>query len=88
MVRPYNRERRLPRRIAGFYDVAGLSGSGGRMTDLQGLTLAVSDVGQGLGRRSTLAAALEGDNVVLGARTEALLASVTGDVDAAGGGRA
>jgi short-subunit dehydrogenase len=58
------------------------------MADLQGLTLVVSGVGQGLGRRSALAAAREGGNMVLGARTEAMLASVAADIDAAGGGRA
>jgi hypothetical protein len=70
------------------YDVAGLSGSGGGMADLQGLTLVVSGVGQGLGRRSAVAAAREGGHVVRGERPEAMLASVAGDVDAAGGGRA
>ena len=58
------------------------------MADLQGLTLVVSGVEQGLGRRSALAAARGGGNVVLGACTEAMLASVAADVDAAGGGRA
>ena len=57
------------------------------MAELQGLTLVMSGVEQGLGRRSALAAARGGGNVVLGACTEAMLASVA-DVDAAGGGRA
>jgi NAD(P)-dependent dehydrogenase (short-subunit alcohol dehydrogenase family) len=55
------------------------------MADLQGRTVIVSGVGEGLGRRTALAAAREGGNVVLGARTEATLASVAADVEAAGG---
>ncbi len=55
------------------------------MADLQGRTVILSGVGEGLGRETALVAAREGGNVVLGARTEAVLASVAKDVEAAGG---
>lgn len=54
------------------------------MADLEGKTIIVSGVGPGLGREVALAAAREGANVVLGARTETTLKDVAGDVDPTG----
>jgi NAD(P)-dependent dehydrogenase (short-subunit alcohol dehydrogenase family) len=51
------------------------------MQDLDGKTVVISGVGSGLGRRTALAAAREGANVVLGARTEAALESVAAEID-------
>ena len=48
-------------------------------------TVIISGVGAGLGRETALVAAREGARVVLGARTEAALASAAADVEAAGG---
>lgn len=55
------------------------------MADLEGRTVVISGVGEGLGRETALVAAREGGNVVLGARTEATLRSVAEEVEAAGG---
>jgi NAD(P)-dependent dehydrogenase (short-subunit alcohol dehydrogenase family) len=52
--------------------------------DLAGLTVIISGVGEGLGRETALVAAREGADVVLGARTEATLAAVAKEVEAAG----
>jgi NAD(P)-dependent dehydrogenase (short-subunit alcohol dehydrogenase family) len=52
---------------------------------LAGKTVLVSGVGTGLGREIALAAAREGANVVLGARTEKNLRSVADEVTAQGG---
>jgi NAD(P)-dependent dehydrogenase (short-subunit alcohol dehydrogenase family) len=54
------------------------------MADLDGKTIVISGVGPGLGRETALIAAREGGNVVLGARTEATLASIAQDVEQAG----
>jgi NAD(P)-dependent dehydrogenase (short-subunit alcohol dehydrogenase family) len=54
------------------------------MGDLDGRTVLVSGVGAGLGRRTALAAAREGANVVLGARSEANLKAVADEVDPSG----
>jgi NAD(P)-dependent dehydrogenase (short-subunit alcohol dehydrogenase family) len=55
------------------------------MADLDGKTVVISGVGDGLGRETALVAAREGGNVVLGARTESVLESVAKEVEAAGG---
>ena len=55
------------------------------MSDLPGKTVVISGVGEGLGRETALIAAREGGNVVLGARTESVLAAVADEVTAAGG---
>ena len=55
------------------------------MADLEGKTVVISGVGEGLGRETALVAAREGGNVVLGARTESVLESVAKEVEAAGG---
>jgi NAD(P)-dependent dehydrogenase (short-subunit alcohol dehydrogenase family) len=55
------------------------------MGSLEDRTVIVSGVGPGLGRETALVVAREGGRVVLGARTEASLASVAADVEAAGG---
>jgi NAD(P)-dependent dehydrogenase (short-subunit alcohol dehydrogenase family) len=55
------------------------------VADLEGKTVVISGVGEGLGRETALVAAREGGNVVLGARTEAVLAEVAKEVEAAGG---
>lgn len=52
---------------------------------LQGKAVLVSGVGSGLGRRIALAAAREGANVALVARSEDVLRSVADDVEAASG---
>ena len=52
---------------------------------LEGKTVVISGVGPGLGREIALGAAREGANVVLGARREANLVTVAGDVEAVGG---
>lgn len=49
---------------------------------LEGKTVVVSGVGAGLGRETALAAARDGANVVLGARTEANLKSVASEIGA------
>ncbi len=54
------------------------------MADLPGKTMIISGVGSGLGRRVALAAAREGGNVVLGARTEKTLQDVADEVDPSG----
>ncbi len=54
------------------------------MADLPGKTMIISGVGPGLGRRVALAAAREGANVVLGARTEKTLQDVADEVDPSG----
>jgi NAD(P)-dependent dehydrogenase (short-subunit alcohol dehydrogenase family) len=54
------------------------------MADLPGKTMIISGVGPGLGRRVALAAAREGANVVLGARTEKTLQDVADEVDRSG----
>jgi NAD(P)-dependent dehydrogenase (short-subunit alcohol dehydrogenase family) len=51
------------------------------MADMPGKTVIISGVGPGLGRRVALAAAREGANVVLGARTEKTLQDVADEVD-------
>lgn len=51
---------------------------------LEGKTVVVSGVGNGLGREIALAAYRDGANVVLGARTEANLKSVAEEVDPSG----
>jgi NAD(P)-dependent dehydrogenase (short-subunit alcohol dehydrogenase family) len=51
---------------------------------LEGRTVVISGVGPGLGRRIALAAARDGANVVLGARTEANLVKVAEEIDPAG----
>jgi NAD(P)-dependent dehydrogenase (short-subunit alcohol dehydrogenase family) len=51
---------------------------------LAGKTIVVAGVGTGLGREVALAAARDGANVVLGARTEANLKSVADDIDPSG----
>ncbi|MFD4183251.1 SDR family oxidoreductase [Rhodococcus sp. NPDC058514] len=51
---------------------------------LEGKTVVVSGVGNGLGREIALAARRDGANVVLGARTEANLKSVADEVDPTG----
>ena len=43
------------------------------MGDLDGRTVIISGVGEGLGRETALAATRQGGHVVLGARTEATL---------------
>lgn len=55
------------------------------MGDLDGRTVIISGVGDGLGRETALAATRQGGNVVLGARTEATLEKVAAEVEAAGG---
>lgn len=55
------------------------------MGDLDGRTVIISGVGEGLGRETALAATRQGGNVVLGARTEATLEKVASEVEAAGG---
>lgn len=55
------------------------------MADLEGRTIVISGVGEGLGRETALVAAREGGNVVLGARTEKTLQAVAEEVEAAGG---
>lgn len=55
------------------------------MADLEGRTVVISGVGEGLGRETALVAAREGGNVVLGARTESVLQKVAEEVEAAGG---
>jgi NAD(P)-dependent dehydrogenase (short-subunit alcohol dehydrogenase family) len=52
--------------------------------DLEGRTVIISGVGEGLGRETALVAAREGANVVLGARTESTLAAVAEEAEAAG----
>lgn len=54
------------------------------MDDLDGKTVIISGVGPGLGRETALVAFREGANVVLGARTEAMLKSVADEVDPTG----
>jgi NAD(P)-dependent dehydrogenase (short-subunit alcohol dehydrogenase family) len=49
---------------------------------LDGKTVVVSGVGAGLGRETALAAARDGANVVLGARTESNLTKVAAEIDA------
>lgn len=51
---------------------------------LEGKTVVVSGVGNGLGREIALAARRDGANVVLGARTESNLKSVADEVDPTG----
>lgn len=51
---------------------------------LQGKTVVVSGVGPGLGRRIALAAARDGANVVMGARTEANLVKAAEEIDPSG----
>jgi NAD(P)-dependent dehydrogenase (short-subunit alcohol dehydrogenase family) len=51
---------------------------------LEGKTVIVSGVGQGLGRETALVAAREGANVVLAARSEDKLAAVAAEVEEAG----
>ncbi|GAA4997940.1 SDR family oxidoreductase [Yinghuangia aomiensis] len=51
---------------------------------LAGKTVVVSGVGPGLGRRIALAAARDGANVVLGARTEANLVKAAEEIDPSG----
>jgi NAD(P)-dependent dehydrogenase (short-subunit alcohol dehydrogenase family) len=55
------------------------------VADLLGRTIILSGVGEGLGRETALVAAREGGNVVLGARTESVLAAIAKEVEAAGG---
>lgn len=55
------------------------------MADLDGRTVIISGVGEGLGRETALVAVREGGNVVLGARTESTLEAVAKEVEAAGG---
>jgi NAD(P)-dependent dehydrogenase (short-subunit alcohol dehydrogenase family) len=52
--------------------------------DLEGRTVIISGVGDGLGRETALVAAREGANVVLGARTESTLEAVAKEAEAAG----
>jgi NAD(P)-dependent dehydrogenase (short-subunit alcohol dehydrogenase family) len=52
--------------------------------DLAGKTMIIVGVGPGLGRETALVAAREGANVVLGARTEATLQSVSEEIDPSG----
>jgi NAD(P)-dependent dehydrogenase (short-subunit alcohol dehydrogenase family) len=52
--------------------------------DLEGRTVIISGVGEGLGRETALVAAREGANVVLGARTESNLEAVAKEVEGAG----
>jgi len=52
---------------------------------LDGKTVIVSGVGPGLGRQVALAAARDGANVVLGARTEANLVKTAEEIDPTGG---
>jgi NAD(P)-dependent dehydrogenase (short-subunit alcohol dehydrogenase family) len=54
------------------------------VADLDGRTVIISGVGEGLGRETALVAAREGANVVLGARTESVLQKVADEVDASG----
>ena len=51
---------------------------------LEGKTMVVSGVGSGLGREIAVAAAREGANVALGARTEANLEKVAAEIDPSG----
>ena len=55
------------------------------MADLEGRTVVIVGVGEGLGRETALVAAREGGNVVLGARTESTLEAVAKEVESAGG---
>jgi NAD(P)-dependent dehydrogenase (short-subunit alcohol dehydrogenase family) len=56
------------------------------MHDLRGKTVVISGVGPGLGRRTAIAAAREGANVVMAARTEATLNAVAQEIDDTGVG--
>lgn len=51
---------------------------------LEGKTVIVSGVGNGLGREIALAAARDGANVVLGARTEPMVEKVASEIDSSG----
>ncbi len=55
------------------------------MADLEGRTVIIAGVGEGLGRETAMVAVREGANVVLGARTESVLEAVAKEVEAAGG---
>jgi len=54
------------------------------VADLDGRTVIISGVGEGLGRETALAAVRQGASVVLGARTEAVLQKVADEVDPSG----
>jgi len=54
------------------------------VADIDGLTVIISGVGDGLGRETALVAAREGGNVVLGSRTESMLAKVADEADPTG----